>query len=235
MRNFSPQFVKKLFVVLFSVLLLCSIGVSDATAIMIYDLADDWSTATNNPAPWSYGKYASELNPDTFSLLTEHRYILGLSEWYNGPDDPNIIKNITSADVSAYTIAFHADNVTFGPYLGPAVARWTAPSAGTFQVDAMFATVQAVNSAPNAYVYDGTNLNDLGSVPAFGIGTVEYHQTLTVAAGQMIDFVVWGADAYNKTTEVSATINLVPEPATILLLGSGLVGLVGFKKRFRKK
>jgi hypothetical protein len=180
-------------------------------------------------APWSYGKYDAGLDPTSFSPFTAYRLILGsLSEYYNGPDDPNIIKNIGTSHVLIYGIDFQPNTVDFGPYLGPAVARWTAPSAGIFQVDAVFATVQGINGAPDAYVYDATTLYDLGLVPAFGVDTVEYHQTLTLAADQSIDFVVWGG---NKTTEVSATITQVPEPSLMLLLGIalGAVNLIGWR------
>jgi len=227
---------KRLGVIMCVLVFVISFGL--ATSANAYDLAGDWSTSTNNPAPWSYGKYDSGLDPTTFSLLTAYRDLESgsLSEWWMGGDaDPNIVKNITSSDLSAYGIEWHANQVTFGPYMGPTVARWTAPSAGTFQVDAVFATVQEVNSAPNAYVYDGTILNDLGLVPVFGVGSVEYHETLTVLAGQTIDFVVWGANRYNKTTEVSASVTNVPEPATLLLLGAGIIGLVGFRRKFNKK
>ncbi len=41
---------------------------------------------------------------------------------------------------------------------------------------------------------------------------------MTLAAGQTVDFVVFGNNSLNKTTQVDATIVAVPEPATMTLL-----------------
>ena len=43
----------------------------------------------------------------------------------------------------------------------------------------------------------------------------------------------WGGPDYSEL-HVFAESNTVPEPSTMLLLGSGLIGLWGFRKKFQK-
>ncbi len=234
--------VKMKFIVIFlCVSLIGMTGIATSAKAITFDLADDFSLASNPNGVWTYGAYTGGLDPTTFAAFSgSETGVLGSLDIWRDATDPNVIKNTGATFTTAGSgqITFHADRVTLGPYLGPAVARFTAPTAGPFQVDASFATVQLGNTAPNAYVFGGTTLLDsLGTVPAFST-TVGYSQQISLLTGDTIDFVVWGENRNNKTTEVSATIGQpIPEPATIALLGIGLAGLAGgaARKKLKKK
>jgi hypothetical protein len=203
-----------------------------------YSLAADFSTITQCGA-WRFGHYSGTLTPASFTAFGRYDSCwhsrCGLASPYNGligwnstvSGDPDIAKNtgatFTTADLDQIT--FNANQVNFAPSRGPTVARWTAQAAGTYAVSAMFQTVQVGNLAPRAYVYSSTNVSADGSAD-LASSAWNFSKTFTLQQDEYIDFVVWGGDTNNKTTQVSADIStFVPEPGTNALMLFGLAAL----------
>jgi hypothetical protein len=202
---------------------------------LIYDLGDDWSIGSQPSGAWQYGNYDNGLGGNFTQFgVSGNGGVVGVDDlrslefWSNG-GDPNIIKNtgttFTTQDLDQIT--FNADAVTFGPYLGPAVARWTATFAGLYAFESSFNTVQVGNTAPKAYVSVNGTQTSLGTLNAL----IAHSGQVSLSSGQWIDFIVWGDNSGNKTTEVSATITSVPEPAILSLLALSLLSMSAVRRR----
>jgi hypothetical protein len=202
-----------------------------------FSLAGNWNFTSDSAAnEWAYGTFNSSNAFVIPATITKS----GTSEEFwtfppaAGGSDPNIEKNTTSADIISSTsntkLDFRPGTVSFGPYHGPAVAQFSAPAAGFFDITATFQTDQTRGNAG-----DGT----AGSVYINGVET--YFQTLSdpngdqfgtpvtysaknivLTSGEKVDFVVGGG---LFTTEVDATLMEVPEPSIgLLLLGGSTLG-----------
>jgi hypothetical protein len=217
------------------VILLFACSLSNLCIAANYDVAADFSSTNNPNGAWRYG-WSSTLT-SFFNLYQNKLNEIGLDGWSHpaiGGDgkSPLVIHNGT-----ANPIANEYELITWQPgqftlHPGPngeySHARWTAPASATIDIDAVFPLIDRDQFTAGTDVHvlrNGISIFDDGII-GFG-DTSTFSATISVGAGDIIDFAVgYGIDHgfHNDTTALSATIGIVPEPATLLLLGLG--GLV---------
>jgi hypothetical protein len=201
--------------------------------------SDPGSGSANNPnGVWTYGQYTSNtIEPASFAAYTSSNLATGiyagLYQWKGSNSDPNIVYNSNSTDVlpgsGTGNIDFKAHEVTFGPYDGPDVARFTAPTTDSYLLSAFFQTVQESNSNPTTEilvagtpVFTNTDEDSIGS---------SYNNVLALTAGETVDLLVTtGISGMSpKTTLVTASFTAVTEPSSITLALLGTVAMLGIR------
>jgi hypothetical protein len=177
-----------------------------------YDVAADFSTNSNPNGVWSYG-YATNLG-GSLILYTDTAFgtasVIGWRHdisagtpavFYNRTGNTN---NIGTPVLGPHQACFHP-----GPDNEYSIYRFTAPAAGSYQLQASFAGADSVGTTTDVHVL----LNDSpifnGSVTGFGPGTgPSFSTNLMLRANDRIDFEVGDGpnDFQYDSTGIQATL-----------------------------
>ncbi|MBI4067775.1 hypothetical protein HY407_05320 [Candidatus Gottesmanbacteria bacterium] len=173
------------------------------TPISTYSAFNDFSTTTN-PSPggtWSYG-----YTPTLGGVFTLYPSVLnhfnGAYRWSPGLtiEDGNVVKNVTGVDMrypydtdivypGTEYLHFHP-----GPNGENSVVRFKAPETGVYEVNASFKSLRYGGTPTTTDIHVLINsvslFDDLinGNIP--GDGTHDFSRSISLSAGNTLDFVV---------------------------------------------
>jgi hypothetical protein len=170
-------------------------------------------TRASNPTPggtWTYG-FMTTLG----GALTLYNTGDSIS-WFH-----SLVNSVNTPQVSQGS--FHP-----GPNNEYSVIRFTAPVAGTYNLSSTFTPFDAQTTTDVHILRGGTSLFSGNTIGATGTSQA-FSSTLTLAAGQTVDFAVgFGPDNYRFDT-TGVTVKLVRPPFVVDTLGSINVSGVNFK------
>ena len=229
------------------VALLATMAGANAT---VYDLAGQFNAANASNGPWTYGyettlgtpfiAYPNQETIDGYAGRADPS-VAGFSTY----GDPSDFINTSSSTVSNSTVTLAAGQAAFHPGEGDQISiyRFTAPTTGTYTLNATFQIADVTGSGRTTVLIDENN----GQTTLFSANLTQYGvpvstgpTTLALVAGQFIDFGVEQTNGQflNDTTAGGATLSVpstptpVPEPDSFALIGSSLLALGFWRRKF---
>ena len=114
-----------------------------------------------------------------------------------------------------------------------AILRFTAPTTDTYNISAIFSGLDSTHQ--DVHILKNNAVIFVDAITGFG-DTGSSAGSLSLSSGDTLDFAVgYGNNNtyYNDSTGLKFTANIstIPEPTTMLLLGFGLVGLAGVRRK----
>jgi hypothetical protein len=199
------------------------LGATQAQALSA-DFANDFSVTNSNPnGAWTYG-YTTSLG-GTFNAYTDTISNPVVDIWYtpglSGDSTPSAFKNTSGGSVNG--ILPGEAGLHSGPGGQLSVARLTSTEVTDVTISGAFG--QGDIGGVGVYIL-------LDGVEIFGVSntyqTEMFDLTASLGVGSTLDFVVSNGDgsyAYDST-QLSASVESVPEPASMVALSVGAIALV---------
>jgi hypothetical protein len=230
--------------ILLAVLAVCIMSALPALATT-WDAAAQFDEVLPNglPAvqsgPWIYGVTSSLSSGYTvtpFDYMDQNPGIDHWRDYWHGWDVPCVLYNQTNSDASyGQTVSPHTMAMHPGPNGEFAITRWTAQVAGTYTISGSFFTLG--NPTTDGHVLiNGTSYFSEYIDPEHP--TQSFTTTMYLAQNSTVDFALGYGENQNYSSDCTmfaATIsNVVPEPGSLLVFGSGLLGMGGYLIRRRR-
>ncbi len=225
----------------------------DVHAALIFSAVDDFSLTTNTESStWSY-RFSNDLVRDgAYQLQTSFSQLEPLwnppTQYWNDGNSIFVNGAVVGVNSSGSSITWIGNAATFlwpdntiwmHPGSGLVVMSWLSPLDTGVNIDFTFGDMD-----PNGVGQDATgfawfvDLNDSNGLLASGVINEGSGDTgplsltgVAVNAGDHINFVVDpNGNPFFDSTSFTATIAVIPEPATVRLFVAGLLVLLGFWK-----
>lgn len=227
-----------------TLLMLLTVGFVGIPAFsQTWDAFNDFAGNANPNGAWSYGYGTTGSSFTPYNMYGPNCSGGVLNCWQPTVtinDTPNIVWNNTGSFVNFGT-AISAPGLTQHPGISvDAITQWTAPSTGAYSISGFYQIADVNPSGVIGLVFENSTslfqLKLLGP-PAqhpdtLGGMATYYIPWLELNAGDVMSFAVNNDGNYLfDTTHFNATITTIPEPGSMVLLGSGLIGAAGILRR----
>lgn len=216
---------------------------SDASAIIAFDAASEFSALSNPNGVWSYGYGSASIGPMSLLLADQNRFepallpgwardaapvTASLPAVYHNPGAAPVPVSDYPAAVDPGALVVHPGDLADEGFV---FVRFTAPAASDYDISAVFEALDTTDGAQSLVVVNGASTLFDQTIVGFGNSTMfDSAASVSLALGDTIDFIVGNGGSFtNDSVQLDAFVTQIPAPSAAAVLAC--LGFAGASRR----